>query len=247
MSPEILKTKAREICYAMIRVAFYVKRPDLRQKLERLAFELLETASHVSVDPQDKAMVNQVIKHAASLDSLIRIGHSLYEIEPVNANILIREIDGFNTAMRQFGNFNEALPDLETFFTKMPIAQEQPRMVNATKYNEAVLVRNNPIAELTQMSEMIEPKSFERHSDNGNENGNGNGNGNGVNMAIRQSAIVKRIKQGNGNGCRLKDLLAEFPDVSERTLRYDLQRLCEQGVIERLGNGGPASFYQFKV
>ncbi|MBI4093292.1 MAG: DeoR family transcriptional regulator [Candidatus Kerfeldbacteria bacterium] len=44
----------------------------------------------------------------------------------------------------------------------------------------------------------------------------------------------------------MKDLIAEFPDVSERTIRYDLQRLLQHGSVERVGNGGPASYYVIK-
>ena len=85
------------------------------------------------------------------------------------------------------------------------------------------------------------PNSISEDNIKSTSNGNGSNN---INTAIRQSAIINRIKSGNGNGCRLKDLITEFPDVSERTLRYDLQRLCEQKVIERVGNGGPASYYR---
>jgi DeoR/GlpR family transcriptional regulator of sugar metabolism len=61
--------------------------------------------------------------------------------------------------------------------------------------------------------------------------------------------MIEVIRQsGNsGNpaiGCRLKELQNALPDVSERTLRYDLQRLIESGKIERLGSGGPATFYR---
>ena len=61
------------------------------------------------------------------------------------------------------------------------------------------------------------------------------------NSAIRQSAIVERIRQ-SGNAA-MKDVIAAFPEVSERTLRYDLQKLCFQGAIQRVGNGGPSSYY----
>lgn len=60
----------------------------------------------------------------------------------------------------------------------------------------------------------------------------------------RQSAILSFVsKHGN---CRMKDLLENFPATSERTLRYDLQGLVEQGVIQRVGEGGPGTYYQVK-
>jgi hypothetical protein len=56
------------------------------------------------------------------------------------------------------------------------------------------------------------------------------------------------IKNDDGSllGCRMKDLMATFPDVSERTLRNDLQRLLFQNKVDRIGSGGPASFYVIK-
>ena len=60
--------------------------------------------------------------------------------------------------------------------------------------------------------------------------------------AIRQSAILTRIRQ-SGN-CRLKDIQDVLPNISERTIRYDLQTLVEQNLVERIGNAGPLVFYR---
>jgi hypothetical protein len=65
------------------------------------------------------------------------------------------------------------------------------------------------------------------------------------NSAMRQSAIVDIMRQVQN--CRIKDLIAAFPGISERTLRYDLQKLCETGAIERMGTGGPGTYYQLKA
>jgi hypothetical protein len=64
----------------------------------------------------------------------------------------------------------------------------------------------------------------------------------------RQSAITgffrERALSGNpADVCRMKDVQDRFPLVSERTLRYDLQSLVEEGVIERVGTG-PMSAYR---
>ncbi len=60
----------------------------------------------------------------------------------------------------------------------------------------------------------------------------------------REKVILERIRQlGN---CRLKDITEALPDSSERTIRYDLQALLGEGVLERVGNGGPATFYRLK-
>lgn len=61
------------------------------------------------------------------------------------------------------------------------------------------------------------------------------------NIAIRQSAILAYIRE-LPSGCRMRDLLVKFPDVSERTLRNDLQDLNAGGLVERLGKGAFSSF-----
>ena len=214
MSPEFLTAKAREICYALVKVAFYIKRNELRQRLEGSAFDLLQNTAEAVIDAEEKILLKRVFRNIAATDALVKVGHSLYEIEPVNANVLSRELEAFNSAIRQFGNLSEEQPSdlasIQSLFSPFP------------KLGFAATANTKELISVKPQSAMAEEN---------NENGNGNTstglsiNGNGVNMAIRQSAVINRIKQGNGNGCRLKDLLAEFPDVSERTLRYDLQRL----------------------
>ena len=60
--------------------------------------------------------------------------------------------------------------------------------------------------------------------------------------AIRQSMILERVRQ-SGN-CRLKEIQEVLPSTSERTIRYDLQTLVEQNLIQRIGNAGPSVFYR---
>lgn len=63
-------------------------------------------------------------------------------------------------------------------------------------------------------------------------------------LQIRQSTIMNKAK--DIGRCQLKDFMEILPNVSERTLRYDLHKLCEQGVLERVGGSGVSSFYQLK-
>lgn len=60
----------------------------------------------------------------------------------------------------------------------------------------------------------------------------------------RQSAILEFIRQ-LPNGCRMRDLTARFQEVSERTLRNDLQALLAECLIERVGSTqGPFSSFR---
>jgi hypothetical protein len=69
--------------------------------------------------------------------------------------------------------------------------------------------------------------------------------GNYQSAEIRQKTIADFVEK-SGN-CRMKDLLEQFADVSERTLRNDLQNLAARGLIERMGEGGPGTYYRYKV
>ncbi|MBI4992179.1 MAG: hypothetical protein HZB99_03105 [Candidatus Harrisonbacteria bacterium] len=234
MSAQFLKDKAREISYALIRVAWYIKRSDLRSRLESLAVELLENSARVGAD-KSVANLDRALATISVLDGLVRLAYSVYEIEPVNANILVRELDNLNSAIRQFGNpadHEEKLPNLDDLFTTTKKSNENK--ISLEKLD------NPKVADVHQQSDSPRLVNLNDLSGVGEvENRTNN-----FNTAIRQSAIINRIKSGNGAGCRLKDLMVEFPDVSERTLRYDLQRLCERGMVERVGNGGPASYYK---
>lgn len=172
--------KAQEISYALVRVAAYVRRQEFRQRIERLAFQLLEDTSSGNLEI--------ALRTSASLESLLNLGKSIYEIEPVNTKIILGELASLNSAMRQIAGLGD-LPDLENTFSRLPaVVAEKQEFGNSA-------------------------------------NGNTNGGGNGINATIRQSAILEKIRQSENRQSQLKDILAAFPDVSERTMRYDLQKL----------------------
>lgn len=226
--------KAQEIAYALIRLAAYVRRKDFRSRLENLALALVESASAAEPDA--------ALATSASIQNIVKLLASVYEMETVNARILLGELIKFDSAMRQsFGI--DALPDISTLFSsgnaasavaELPYSSESAIDVADGMRETKVDIdgdTDSPVVHDKSQSNMVS-----------------------VGSAIRQSAILDKIKvscsdvSGGGaiKGCRMKDLIAEFPDVSERTLRYDLQRLLQHGSVERVGNGGPASYYVIK-
>jgi hypothetical protein len=258
ITPEFLKQRAREISYALNRVSFYIKREDLRNRLERLSFEFLENVAVGSEDSSDKQSLLKIFKNISALDVLIRIGHSLYEIEPVNATILIREIDSFNSAIRQFAEANSAT---NKFNSANPFAGEELNLESIFSMPPAVI--ENEAASIDKEKEIVE----RAYSSVGkNEFGNSSAKAStelsrmsslqansaiaeqvrqtDSSVLVRQELITDKIRQlGRAN---LKELSARFPGVSERTLRYDLQKLCDQGMIEKIGNSGPGTSYILK-
>ncbi|MBI2591848.1 MAG: DeoR family transcriptional regulator, partial [Candidatus Brennerbacteria bacterium] len=148
------------------------------------------------------------------LEYLVRLGEGLNEIKNIDSKVLYREFGNLNSAIRQSANGNA---EIEKIFIKQPVLVEK----HYSNISQIEVVNGNA-----------------------NLNGNPNGNGNIVNSAIRQTAILEKIRQLPD--CRMKDLVVAFSEVSERTLRNDIQRLCDAGMIERIGNGGPASYYIIK-
>ncbi|MDO8584978.1 MAG: hypothetical protein Q7R85_02545 [bacterium] len=244
--------KAQEIGYALIRVAAYVRRKDFRSRLEELALALVDNV----VAPEPDGILDII----AAAQNVIKLGASVYEIETVNARILLRELEGLASEIRQSFGIDK-LPDLSTMFsTASPaislqsdiaashnVPVENNERVAAYDVDSAMPISDGFKETSVDIADEVIPPILQ--STDKQQPGMVS-----VGSAIRQSAILEKIKlssggsSGNGiiKGCRMKDLIAEFPDVSERTLRYDLQRLLQHGAIDRLGNGGPASYYVMK-
>lgn len=235
--------KAQEIAYALIRLAAYVRRKDFRLRLENLALTLVESVSAIEPDA--------ALATSASIQNIVKLLASVYEMETVNARILLGELVKFDSAMRQsFGV--DALPDISTLFssggsTSSPQAMRQNTIAELPDSSESVIDVTGGIREtrvdIDDDGDLVAVQDSKQQS-----------NIVSVGSAIRQSAILSKIKlscndavnESGFKGCRMKDLIAEFPDVSERTLRYDLQRLLQHGTVQRVGNGGPASYYVIK-
>lgn len=187
--------KSKELVYVLLRVAVYIRRQELRGRIEKWSFELLE---NTAINEFEKAL-----KTTKVLEELVKFGEVIYEIEPINAATLIKELSTLNSAIRQVAGLDE-LPNIESLFSKSP-----EKLLSTDKNGE-------------------------------------NDNNNGISAVIRQSAVFEKIRQSSSQGAQLKDLLSAFPSVSERTLRYDLQKLAAQDLINKVGNSGPGTFYVIK-
>ncbi len=205
--------KSIEISYALLRVAAQIRRQQLKQSIEGLALRFLEEAVSENFD--------LAIKTSSAIDAMLKIGQALYEIEPVNARVILGELESVNAAMRQTLGI-DGLPNLDKVFQNAGNAAIHPAKTFADIRHSSGIAASEPL--VTQ----------------------DNGNGNGFSATMRQSAILETIRQSGNGKAPLKDILAAFPDASERTMRYDLQKLCAQGLIERIGNGGPSSYYLAK-
>lgn len=69
-----------------------------------------------------------------------------------------------------------------------------------------------------------------------NQNGAGDKNFFGKQL-VRQQKIISILEEKSLNEFQLKDVLNEFPNFNEKTVRNDLKVLCESGILERNGAG----------
>jgi len=59
-----------------------------------------------------------------------------------------------------------------------------------------------------------------------------------------QFVILQKVKDLGQT--TTKELTASFPEISERTIRFYLQKLVDNGSIDRIGSSGPGSAYRAK-
>jgi hypothetical protein len=65
-----------------------------------------------------------------------------------------------------------------------------------------------------------------------------------ISAVYRQSVIIEQLSRKTYS--TLRDIAEILPGVSERTLRYDIQRMVDKKIVERVGGGGPHSFLRLK-
>jgi hypothetical protein len=213
-----ISQKTQEICFAVLRISSHIRRSELRRSLERVSYHLIENVSYENVELS--------LSSIAALKSFVQLGKNIYEIELINAKILERELNQLNDEIKSFAGIN-SLPDIESFFTKKVELKQSttPKAKKEVSLSEVVI----PEAEIR--NEAIEYGNDE------------SGNSEDGSSGIRQEKIYALIGSSTDKKIALKDIVAAFPEVSERTIRYDLKKLFEAGKVVRQGSGGPSNHY----
>lgn len=186
--------KTKELIYSLMKSAVSVRNNELKNKINHWSLQLFE---YLTLENFEESL-----KATKILTELISFGKMIYEVEPVNSEILFRELENLESAIRQCYGF-AGLPNVKDVFF------------------------SDNLSDTSMSGEVSENES--------------DASG-GLNTVIRQSSILEKIRYFANNGCQMKDLMSAFPEVSERTIRYDLQRLLGQGLIARNGNGSSTSY-----
>ncbi len=237
---------AREISFAVFRVAKLIENPKLKKELEESAIELVSKCGEIPYVPYvPEGETLPYLPYIEKLVNLVKFAEIVGEVKSVNSTVLLRELEILKSAIMGSLGKKENI-DLTNAFKKVKV-DSTPHGTNAAvdkllneikTFNTAIdadIIGNEEEPDLAESASwrIAEPPVVIKPSNN-NEKPN-------VNIAIRQSAILAFIR-GLPNGCRMRDLLTKFPEVSERTLRNDLQDLNAGGLVERLGKGASSSF-----
>ena len=260
--------KAYEICYAVFRVASQIKHDGFADHLERRGLELLESA--VGADCRvannaamaleyllrigaDANVVNPrnaqvIIDELGQFNSAIAELSKSANIVPVNLEDIFSKLPvpveshgiAQSSAQGTKGREAEQIQDRGSMPLRRDGENDGSGMVKSVPHS---------LSEYLVGTSGVEVSSCPPNDTNGRTK-KSEGRKSAILDVIRQNGNLAgrpaspKLQRGEQGGCRLKEIQDALPDVSERTVRYDIQSLIEQGIVERIGNGGPATYYR---
>lgn len=213
---------AFEVAYALLRVAAYVPDSPLVKYLQSCAFDLVAATSL-----KDGDKVQSVIQR---VESYLRLGEEMGAVHPDNVPMIVARARGIVGLMKT-GESNTPAPQIVDLWPQAGTPVVNQKVMSNAPRRPASIVRP---AVKTPAKKDIAPVEIKQEVQKDLDS---------VTLQ-RQTAILELIRQKTN--CRMKDIQEELPDVSERTLRYDIHALIEKGEVERVGAGGPFSYYKPK-
>ncbi len=266
--------KAYEISYALMRLTPTLRNEELARRIEAYAVRLVELSvliypAHIdeTVALQNRRQFEQTI---AVLRMLVLFGEGANELSYQNADVLRNELQRMEDAVGEIEKAREEVSighlfsDSPASSAPMNTAQqsesEADAVVDAEDYSHAEIMSGNAAKDLGNQSAKhssaihsaiaVRQKRGKLPNELPNESrrvrtdsiSDRAKSANSVSAKVRQTAIVGKIAELPN--CRIKDLTPIFPNVSERTLRSDVQNLIKRGAIQRGGpNRGPSGYY----
>ena len=197
------------------------------------SYEISYALWRIAANMQEKVFAEKIVGKAVDLLDSVIIGNYKTTLEIVEAiELLIKfaldinliSVSNADIMIREIGNLQSAIPSINTANGEINIAD-----IFSNELPETAEIRESRETQIDIELEDFKPISIAA---------------NNIKSEMRQSMILERIRQiGN---CRLNDIQAILPDTSERTIRYDLEALVQQNLIERVGVGGRGVYYKVK-
>lgn len=260
---EFIKNRSIEISLAVFRCAALFKNEKLKTEIENIAVEFVASYDKLNLKESTPHKIHGQMPLIEKLTSLLKLAEFIGDIKPINSSVLNRELNNLksiieNDIFELIKNAQEEAEDtinIESMFprpatilfgnsaidTKEVIRQEKiQKEIRAEK-----LPNNSAIAQFT-----IE-KDKQKHDSNKTNEKNTNSamrtNNSADDTDIQESwqeLIYKKLREiGKAS---TKELCVYFPQISERTIRFYLQKLVENDLIDRVGSTGPGSYYVYR-
>lgn len=234
----LTRQRVYEISVALLRIVHSARRSEFKNRLERLVFQFVESMSVGDADGS--------LKTIAGIQGIVGFGRIIYEVEPMNADAIIKDIAALES---EIVSKDGLLPDIN--LQTLPIFDKEGGNKGVSE-NPAMQI---PLPDVGSIAAESGNNAAKRQSKL-KRDGGGDKEGddqtkeihgeNDENAAKRQSAIIERIRKSGNQPILSKELFAAFPGTSKRTLRYDLQKLSMRGIIIKEGAGGPHTSYRIR-
>jgi len=210
-----LQSLVSDISISMFKVAAVMNHPCLKSELEILAISL-------AVDPCPENIF--------SAENLINLGREVGEVKPMNAVVLIRELENLRKSLSASPlNSQAADVDISPKFVHKNSDTASVAPVHSSYVVPAQAgTQNVPVVSDTRT---VNPSASKRTRPNA-----------GRKVSLNSDKVYQYIVERKE--AKLKELESAFSEVSGRTVRRMTDTLIKEGKIERVGNPGPTSYYR---
>ena len=231
---DFCRRKAFEVAYALFRLGDMQHSASFKIQLEERGVRIIAESGDGDW--------SRLLKTSKVVEDLINLGSSVNLISVPNGQLVINELKYLNAAISEYGNAAK-LPDrdLRPIFSELRVKDGRSAvkendfdLAGFYKGQSSIIDDELDSEVIVDEEEAIDNPANEEHNPAiaGSQSGN----------QTRQLEILEKIRQSQSS--RFKDIQETFPTISERTIRYDIQKLIENGLVERVGSGGPATFYR---
>lgn len=274
-SKEFFIQRSFEVVWAIFRVSEYVRRIKIKDALEDRAVEYLIYKDEISLMSLEEIIrlaihINEISKINGKvllreINNLKLIVSKIYDkngqnifirkspedapsVEEIfkNSPILLSDFMGMFKTLPEFGNSDSEEKKEKSGNIKNKNEIDKSTGNNVDKRQSLAKSGNN---KSLAMSGKIENLAESNNSITLPESGKvmiqkREGSYNLTSARERRFKILDIVKERNL--CHINDILSKFSKISPRTIRYDIKKMVDKGILERVGSGGPNSFFRIK-
>jgi len=266
---EFIKNRSFEIAWAVFRCSNIIKQPKLKTELENASVGLVSQLFGQSEQVEHLERLEQLVRLAEAVGEISKTNALVLFREIDNLKEIVRQR---NSAIRQEKGDSSAIEKIfakppMVLFSENPdnsaILRQGLRLSSVErpqgKQNSLQVVRQDSPQVVRQENSAKNNSSatlrpFEMPQGKQAQDKLGRSSADGSPQIVRQVPFEKAQDKQSGQDLVLKkvkelgktttkEILGFFPEISERTVRFYLQGLCEQGLVSRVGTTGPGSYY----